>query len=76
MQRRWLMAAFALSGCATIPVANNIVMTTDEQYVEGRFGPCKETEMIIYPDRIEYYTDCGVKRVVKTKRFEAPEIKR
>lgn len=48
---------------------NHIVDLTDEQWIEDRFGGrCKNEEMLIYPDRIEYfYADCAVRRIVKTR---------
>lgn len=63
----------SLSGCATIQGPSNIIMTTDEQFIQDAHGNrCKETEMLIYPDRIEYYTDCGLTRVVKTNPLPKP----
>lgn len=64
-----------LSGCAFYNQSpTNIIDVTDAQQIEDANGNvCKETEMLIYPDRIEYYLPaCGVKRVVKTKPHILP----
>jgi hypothetical protein len=53
----------------------NIVDVTDDQRLEDTHGNvCRAEEMLIYPDRIEYYyPECGVRRIVRIKPHILPK---
>jgi len=72
-----LIAQFGMIGCTMHTQATNIIDLTEQQHIEQDGKICRETQMLIYPDRIEYYLpDCGVKRVVKTKpHFLPPAVR-
>lgn len=71
-----LFGLLVLSGCA-ISSPTNIIDVTDKQVIIDSHGnECPEREMLIYPDRIEYYHPaCGITRIVKVKPHILPAPK-
>lgn len=75
MKAIYAIFTFLLCGC-TISSPTNIIDVTDQQVIIDAKGiECPEREMLIYPDRIEYYhPGCGITRIVKVKPHILPPV--